>query len=120
MATNNRWPLQDEQAGPKRPPAVSVAEFDDGVSEKNETLVVGTTNLYVDGQLRLIPVSLAYPFDAKAFLTTCRCPRLIPRVSFVVSHFTPTSKVIDVRMMCRPIEPPRMAKMDGNRCPLLL
>ncbi|GKT65423.1 major facilitator superfamily transporter [Colletotrichum tofieldiae] len=42
MATNNRWPLQDEQAGPKRSPTVAVSEFDGGMGEleKSETLVV--------------------------------------------------------------------------------
>lgn len=59
MATNSRWPLQEEQDGRKSAPAVEVAEFDErmGYTDKNETLVVGTTNLYVDGELRLIPVS---------------------------------------------------------------
>ncbi|KZL63338.1 major facilitator superfamily transporter [Colletotrichum incanum] len=65
MATNNRWPLQDEQVGPKRSPTVAVSEFDDGMGEldKSETLVVGTTNLYVDGQLRLIPMPTPDPKD---------------------------------------------------------
>lgn len=61
MATNSSWPLQEEQAGRKRESTVGVSGLDDGMSEsgKSETLVVGTTNLYVDGQLRLIPVSVA-------------------------------------------------------------
>ncbi|WQF86760.1 Putative major facilitator superfamily, MFS transporter superfamily [Colletotrichum destructivum] len=65
MATDNHWPLQDETAGQKRAPAVAVSEFDDGTSEleKNETLVVGTTKLYVDGQLRLIPMPTPDPKD---------------------------------------------------------
>lgn len=61
MATNSKWSLQEEHTGQKSAPVVEVSLFDDGMSytDKSETLVVGTTNLYVDGQLRLIPVSLA-------------------------------------------------------------
>ncbi|GKT50093.1 putative MFS-type transporter [Colletotrichum spaethianum] len=63
MATNNRWQLQGEQAGPKRSATVSVSEFNDELDdlEKSETLVVGTTNLYVNGQLRLIPMPTPDP-----------------------------------------------------------
>ncbi|OBR11188.1 Major facilitator superfamily transporter [Colletotrichum higginsianum IMI 349063] len=63
MATDNHGPLQDETAGQKRAPAVAVSEFDDGTSEleKSESLVVGTTKLYVDGQLRLIPMPTPDP-----------------------------------------------------------
>lgn len=61
MASNTNWPLQEEQAARKQTSTVGVSEFDDAdsVLEKNETLVVGTTNLYENGQLRLIPVSAA-------------------------------------------------------------
>ncbi|KAF6803704.1 major facilitator superfamily transporter [Colletotrichum sojae] len=65
MATNSRWPLQEEQAERKSAPVVEVAEFDERLSyaDKSETLVVGTTNLYVDGELRLIPMPTPDPKD---------------------------------------------------------
>ncbi|KAK2001446.1 major facilitator superfamily transporter [Colletotrichum falcatum] len=65
MATNNRWQLQEEQAGPKRPSTAAVSEFEDDERDlsKSETLVVGTTNLYVDGKLRLIPMPTPDPKD---------------------------------------------------------
>ncbi|EFQ34331.1 major facilitator superfamily transporter [Colletotrichum graminicola] len=64
MATNNRWPLQEEQAGPRRVSTAAVSEFEDDEDlVKSETLVVGTTNLYVDGKLRLIPMPTPDPKD---------------------------------------------------------
>ncbi|KAK2017442.1 major facilitator superfamily transporter [Colletotrichum eremochloae] len=65
MATNKRWPLQEEQAGPKRSSTVAVSEFehDEAGLTRSETLVVGTTNLYVDGKLRLIPMPTPDPKD---------------------------------------------------------
>ncbi|KAL0933671.1 major facilitator superfamily transporter [Colletotrichum truncatum] len=65
MATNTTWPLQEEPAGSKPASTVIVAESD-GIKEdlgKGETLVVGTTNLYVNGQLRLIPMPTPDPKD---------------------------------------------------------
>ncbi|KAI8300365.1 hypothetical protein K4K61_009820 [Colletotrichum sp. SAR11_59] len=65
MASNTNWPLQEEQAARKQTSTVGVSEFDDAdsVLEKNETLVVGTTNLYENGQLRLIPMPTPDPKD---------------------------------------------------------
>ncbi|WYZ36052.1 hypothetical protein EsH8_X_000699 [Colletotrichum jinshuiense] len=47
MATNSRWPLQDEPAGPKRLSTVVVSEFDErrGKTNMGETLVVDPLNL---------------------------------------------------------------------------
>ncbi|TDZ53197.1 putative MFS-type transporter [Colletotrichum trifolii] len=64
MATNKSWSLQVEQAGRKDAAAVDVVEVDGAsVADKGETLVVGTTNLYVDGKLRLIPMPTPDPKD---------------------------------------------------------
>ncbi|KAK2063692.1 major facilitator superfamily transporter [Colletotrichum caudatum] len=65
MATNNRWPLQEAQAGPKRSSTTVMSEFEEDEDDfkKSETLVVGTTNLYVDGKLRLIPMPTPDPKD---------------------------------------------------------
>ncbi|OHW99027.1 major facilitator superfamily transporter-like protein [Colletotrichum incanum] len=54
MATNN-WPLQDGSVGQNCSLTM--------VMEGNETLVVGTTTLYVDGQLKLIPSPTPGPKD---------------------------------------------------------
>ncbi|OLN94171.1 putative MFS-type transporter C1271.10c-like protein 9 [Colletotrichum chlorophyti] len=65
MASHNRWPPQDGRVDPKHAPTVAVSEYSvsAGETDKNETLVVGTTNLYVDGQLRLIPMPTPDPKD---------------------------------------------------------
>ena len=52
MAERANWPLPEGQV-------INEKRGDRVIYEKNdtaETLVVGTTNLYVDGRLRLIPV----------------------------------------------------------------
>lgn len=81
MATNSRWPLQDEPAGPKRLSTVVVSEFDErrGKTNMGETLVVGTTNLYVNGQLRLIPVSISCRVNFGVSLTSLKMPTPDPK-----------------------------------------
>lgn len=48
---SRNWPLGREEAAGEKSETASLESF-----EREETLVVGTTNLYQDGQLRLIPV----------------------------------------------------------------